>query len=72
MELPADTPELSGSGRKVFCGGCGTRECVGCLADLEAPRYCRECGRRLRVSVRPRGWIATCRRCDIEVHSGHH
>ena len=23
MELPADTPELSGSGRKVFCGGCG-------------------------------------------------
>ena len=72
MDQPADTAESSpihSSARKRFCTGCGTTECVGCLADLEAPRHCRECGHRLRVRVRPGGWIATCRTCDIEIHS---
>ncbi|MXW60866.1 MAG: hypothetical protein F4Y27_05910 [Acidimicrobiaceae bacterium] len=72
MEPPADTPESRGSGRKAFCGGCGTSECAGCLAEFEAPRYCGECGRRLRVRVRPRGWVGSCMKCDVEVGSQGH
>lgn len=31
-------------------------------AGLEAPRYCRLCGRRMVVQVRPDGWSALCSR----------
>lgn len=31
-------------------------------AGLEAPRYCRLCGRRMVVQVRPDGWSARCAR----------
>ncbi|MFD5867630.1 hypothetical protein ACFWGD_03310 [Corynebacterium sp. NPDC060344] len=31
-------------------------------AGLEAPRYCRLCGRRMVVQVRPDGWSARCSR----------
>jgi hypothetical protein len=27
---------------------------------FEPPRYCRHCGRRLVVQVRPDGWTARC------------
>lgn len=34
----------------------------GCAAarELEPPRHCAECGRRLVVQVRPAGWTARC------------
>lgn len=30
--------------------------------QLEPPRYCPECGRRLKVQVSPLAWRATCSR----------
>lgn len=32
------------------------------LLQLEPPRYCAFCGRRLRVQVSPTGWWASCAR----------
>lgn len=31
-------------------------------AGLEAPRFCRMCGRRMVVQIRPDGWQAHCSR----------
>lgn len=47
-----------------FCPVCGTPDgphsrCAAALV-LEPPRYCRECGRRMVVQVRPDGWWARC------------
>jgi hypothetical protein len=30
------------------------------MPELEPPRYCADCGRRMVVQVTPRGWSATC------------
>jgi hypothetical protein len=37
---------------------------TGCYAllQLEPPRFCRECGRRLKVQVAPLTWWASCSR----------
>jgi hypothetical protein len=35
---------------------------VGAAAGLEPPRYCQLCGRRMKVQVRPSGWLAGCSR----------
>ena len=35
---------------------------VGAAAGLEPPRYCQLCGRRMKVQVRPMGWLAECSR----------
>ncbi|WP_253756373.1 biotin synthase auxiliary protein BsaP [Hamadaea flava] len=48
-----------------FCGRCGhpaVADHGGCAAalELEPPRYCAECGRRMKVQVVPTGWSATC------------
>ena len=49
-----------------FCGHCGQSISVGdhavCVAhlELEPPRYCPSCARRMKVQVTPRGWSATC------------
>ncbi|MEV0270598.1 hypothetical protein AB0H43_17590 [Hamadaea sp. NPDC050747] len=51
----------------MHCPRCG-RQLVagpahaGCAAalELEPPRYCTECGRRMKVQVVPTGWSATC------------
>ncbi|WP_240617836.1 hypothetical protein [Pseudarthrobacter sp. AG30] len=32
------------------------------LLQLEPPRFCASCGRRLRVQVSPLGWWASCSR----------
>ncbi|MGO4236421.1 biotin synthase auxiliary protein BsaP [Pseudarthrobacter sp. YAF2] len=32
------------------------------LLQLEPPRFCASCGRRLKVQVSPQGWWATCSR----------
>jgi hypothetical protein len=49
-----------------YCDRCGrpltTGEHDGCTAsrDLEPPRYCGECGRRMVVQVSPATWTARC------------
>ncbi len=51
----------------AYCPLCGVEhvgadvhpECVVAL-ELEPPRYCAQCRRRMVVQVTPRGWRATC------------
>jgi hypothetical protein len=40
----------------------GRRLSVGAAAGLEPPRWCQLCGRRMKVQVRPSGWLAECSR----------
>ncbi len=47
----------------VFCGQCGepgTHEACQHLLELEPPRYCARCRRRMVVQVHPTGWSARC------------
>ena len=46
------------------CGhvaGAAHRDCAARL-QLEPPRYCGQCGRRLKVQVSPHAWSASCSR----------
>ncbi|MBA3655431.1 MAG: hypothetical protein H0W70_14705 [Actinobacteria bacterium] len=46
------------------CTGCGLTSgaCAGaCGRDLDPPRFCPECGRRLTVYVTPAHFTAACR-----------
>jgi hypothetical protein len=52
----------------TYCPRCGAAaslsehpDCVRHL-ELEPPRYCAECGRRMVVEVTPLSWKATCSR----------
>ncbi|NCY17347.1 MAG: hypothetical protein EBX39_11390 [Actinobacteria bacterium] len=49
----------------TFCRWCGTavaeHPALECRLELDPPRFCPTCGRRLRVLVTPSGWRATCR-----------
>ncbi|HXA73732.1 MAG TPA: hypothetical protein VNV83_05780 [Acidimicrobiales bacterium] len=47
----------------THCTGCGKSlsECHGCGRELDPPRFCSECGRRMTVMVIPTGWVANCR-----------
>ncbi|MGH3717023.1 MAG: hypothetical protein ACRDT4_26720 [Micromonosporaceae bacterium] len=44
------------------CGGALTEDHSGCTRarDLEPPRFCPYCRRRMKVQVLPVGWHATC------------
>lgn len=51
----------------VFCGRCGQElsakdhgQCQAAL-ELEPPRYCHVCKRRMVVQVTPAGWTARCK-----------
>jgi hypothetical protein len=50
----------------MFCGLCGQPLDAGDHAAcenrlvMEPPRFCAECGRRMKVQVAPRGWTAMC------------
>ncbi len=49
----------------AYCDGCGAplEDCDGtCRGELDPPRFCRECGRKLDVQVTPTGYRAGCRR----------
>lgn len=53
-------------GGPPYCGHCGRADgehevCLRRL-ELEPPRYCTECRRRMIVQVLPDGWHATCSR----------
>lgn len=45
------------------CGGAlgeGGHEACRAARQLEPPRYCPACRRRMKVQVLPAGWTATC------------
>jgi ribosomal protein S18 acetylase RimI-like enzyme len=47
----------------VFCGHCGepgTHPACQAKLELEPPRYCTQCRRRMVVQVHPTGWSARC------------
>lgn len=50
----------------TYCDRCGEPSTTGdhtaCVAarDLEPPRYCAQCRRRMKVQVLPAGWSARC------------
>jgi hypothetical protein len=51
----------------LWCDRCGGASTDGgshesCLAarELEPPRFCPECRRRMKVQVLPAGWSAVC------------
>ncbi|HXQ59921.1 MAG TPA: hypothetical protein VN799_07470 [Acidimicrobiales bacterium] len=47
----------------AFCSGCGKPAsiCAGCGRELDPPRFCPLCGRRMTVAVTPAGYNARCR-----------
>ena len=53
-------------GSAAYCGLCGepldARDHAGCvrLLELEPPRYCPQCRRRMVVQVTPAAWSARC------------
>ena len=50
----------------VYCDQCGEpadgegHEACARRRELEPPRYCGHCRRRMVVQVTPRGWTAKC------------
>ena len=48
-----------------YCAGCGRQEGdhSSCLKPLDPPRFCTQCGRKLKVQVLPTGYRASCVRC---------
>ncbi|HEY8450779.1 MAG: hypothetical protein FWJ70_10120 [Micromonosporaceae bacterium] len=45
------------------CGGSlaeGSHAACVLARDLEPPRFCPRCRRRMRVQVLPAGWVAVC------------
>lgn len=51
---------------RTFCDHCGHPAGdgghAGCLlaSELEPPRFCPYCGRRMKVQVTPLSWTAAC------------
>jgi hypothetical protein len=72
MTPPGDAKTPTGDAKTptgdamTWCDRCGRALAEGgheaCTAAraLEPPRYCRWCGRRMKVQVLPAGWCATC------------
>jgi hypothetical protein len=59
-------PVASPSSPGEWCGLCGdpigsgNHETCARRAELEPPRWCVRCRRRLKVQVTPGAWTATC------------
>jgi hypothetical protein len=51
---------------ELYCGHCGKAVAEGThdgcrqRLELEPPRYCGQCRRRMTVQVHPMGWSARC------------
>jgi ribosomal protein S18 acetylase RimI-like enzyme len=43
-----------------LCGEPGTHDACAAKLELEPPRYCTQCRRRMVVQVHPTGWSARC------------
>lgn len=50
-------------------GGPGHETCQA-ARELEPPRYCPTCGRRMVVQVTPGGWSSRCTRHGLTVNTG--
>lgn len=64
--LPVNLPLPDDSRTAAYCGNCGEElagadhgRCARNL-ELEPPRYCGQCRRRMKVQVAPGTWTATC------------
>lgn len=59
-----ELPEPVGAGvYNVFTGEpAGGEVPAAARLGLEPPRFCAQCGRRMKVQVRPDGWWAECSR----------
>ncbi len=59
-------PRASDAEAASWCGQCGEEAASGsharCArrAELEPPRFCARCRRRMKVQVTPGTWTATC------------
>lgn len=42
------------------CGEAGVHPACRAARELEPPRFCPQCRRRMKVQVVPSGWTATC------------
>jgi hypothetical protein len=57
---------MSPGGPAVWCDRCGqdlsegTHRGCRVARELEPPRFCPYCRRRMKVQVLPSGWTATC------------
>ncbi|MGV0993985.1 MAG: hypothetical protein ACOYBX_07500 [Mycobacterium sp.] len=62
--MRSELPAPIGAGvYNVFTGEpAGGEVSAAARLGLEAPRFCAECGRRMKVQVRPDGWWAECSR----------
>jgi ribosomal protein S18 acetylase RimI-like enzyme len=66
MEIKPDRAETEAEA--VYCGQCGkplaegSHEQCTTRAELEPPRFCPQCARRMVVQVLPSGWTARCSR----------
>lgn len=64
METGAQTPTTVPA---AYCGHCGeaadapVHERCAARLELEPPRYCEHCRRRMVVQVVPTGWSAKCK-----------
>ncbi|MGL5851539.1 MAG: hypothetical protein ACRCZD_12225 [Phycicoccus sp.] len=68
---PVERPGSPGE----WCGQCGeaggapVHERCAVRAELEPPRYCTHCRRRMTVQVTPGAWTATCSRHGTVEHA---
>ena len=64
--VPRDVPLPDEAGTAAYCAACGEALAEGNHArcerrlELEPPRYCGHCRRRMKVQVTPGSWTATC------------
>ncbi|MFD0520663.1 biotin synthase auxiliary protein BsaP [Paractinoplanes durhamensis] len=61
-----DVTQPAADSEAQYCDRCGESAAGGahaaCAAarELEPPRFCPRCRRRMKVQVVPTGWTATC------------
>ena len=68
MSTPNNSADTTGANNAIFCGQCGkplnepgtSHERCAARSELEPPRYCARCARRMVVQVVPTGWTARC------------
>ena len=66
MPAPPSNDAASGEAPAAYCGRCGdpldAHGHAGCtrMLELEPPRYCTACRRRMAVQVTPDAWTARC------------
>ena len=68
----AATPHCVGCGKVMASPSSSSvrYRCDGsCRQELDPPRFCGNCGRRMAVQVTPTGWRGRCRGCGASIES---